>query len=216
LSTSSRPQHEEAPISPRPYAAGKRQAAGSETRERIVAAARELLSAPDGVSSLTVDAVAQRADVARMTVYYQFKSKRGVLEALFDDLAARGGMRELRNVFQAADPFDALDAFVKQFVRFYGSDPVIIRRLNALSAIDPEMDEALSERGGWRREGLTTLAKRILGERATSKTLADVVDVLHVLTGFDMYDTLAKGGRKPAQIVAVIQRTARAVVSATG
>ena len=32
-----------------------------------------------------IDAVARQAGVARMTVYYQFESKKGLLEALLDD-----------------------------------------------------------------------------------------------------------------------------------
>ena len=77
-------------MSPRPYRLGQRQAATDETRARILAAARELLAASDGLTGFSIEAVARQADVARMTVYYQFGSKPGLLEALFDDLAARG------------------------------------------------------------------------------------------------------------------------------
>ena len=75
-------------MSPRPYRLGQRQVAADETRARVLAAARDQLAKE---TSFSIDAVARRADVARMTVYYQFGSKRGLLEALFDLLAARGG-----------------------------------------------------------------------------------------------------------------------------
>ncbi len=48
-----------------------------------------------GLFGFTVDAVAREAGVARMTVYYQFGSKAGLLEAIFDSLAVRGGAEEL-------------------------------------------------------------------------------------------------------------------------
>ncbi len=46
------------------------------------------------------------------TVYYQFGSKSGLLEALCDDLAASGQMGDLAKVFTTPDPLDALHAFV--------------------------------------------------------------------------------------------------------
>ncbi len=60
---------------------GRRQATTSETRTRILAAARELLAA-SGAAGFSIEAVAQQADVARMTVYYQFGSKPGLLEMI--------------------------------------------------------------------------------------------------------------------------------------
>src|SRR5438034_7095657 len=79
-------------MSPRPYRLGQRQVAADETRSRILNAARAQLETE---VSFSIDAVARRADVARMTVYYQFGSRRGLLEALFDDLAVRGGIPQL-------------------------------------------------------------------------------------------------------------------------
>src|SRR5262249_56620917 len=96
----------------RPYRLGQRQTSVEQTRARIVAAARELLATPGGVSGFTVDAVAAQAGVARMTVYNQFGSKRGLLEALFDDLAARGLVAPLLPAFGRPEPPDALDQLI--------------------------------------------------------------------------------------------------------
>ena len=74
-------------MTPRPYRLGKRQEVVDETRLRIVEAARKLLKG-DAYASFTVETVAREADVSRATVYYQFGSKSGLLEALFDDLNA--------------------------------------------------------------------------------------------------------------------------------
>lgn len=53
------------------------------------------------------------------TVYYQFGSKTGLLEALCDDLAESGGMSELAQVFAEPDPDRALDRFIAAFARFW-------------------------------------------------------------------------------------------------
>ncbi len=48
----------------------------------------------DGFYSATVDEIARRADVARATVYHQFRSKVGVLEAVISDFEQRAGLGE--------------------------------------------------------------------------------------------------------------------------
>src|SRR5947209_18395237 len=114
-------------MSPRPYRLGQRQAAADQTRARIVAAARELLGARSGFAGFTIDAVARQAGVARMTVYYQFGSKVGLLEALCDSLAARGGIEQLMTAFCQPDSLDALREFVAVFGRFWSSDRLVTR-----------------------------------------------------------------------------------------
>src|SRR5260370_41033069 len=94
-------------MSARRYQCVVRQVAVDRNRARIIAAARKLLTDRAGVFS--IDAVARRAGVARMTVYYQFASKRGLLQALFDDLSVRSLIGKLRTSFQKSGPLDALD-----------------------------------------------------------------------------------------------------------
>ena len=91
-------------MSTRRYELGQRQAVIDESRRRVLDAARELLAGPGGYQAFTVDAVARRADVARATVYYQFRSKTGLLEALCDDLAGSGETSDLPGAFTEADP----------------------------------------------------------------------------------------------------------------
>ena len=86
-------------MSPRAYRMEKRQAARTETRARILDAARQLL-AEDSTRELSMDAVARHADVSRLTIYYQFGSRSGLLEALYDHLATRGNMQRIAQSFQ--------------------------------------------------------------------------------------------------------------------
>jgi len=56
---------------------GKREAASSETRSRILEAARQLL-ATESNTDLSMEAIARKADVSRLTIYYQFSSRAGL------------------------------------------------------------------------------------------------------------------------------------------
>src|SRR5205807_3910390 len=105
----------------------------------------------DGFSGFTIDAVARQAGVARMTVYYQFGSKLGLLEALFDDLAARGQMQQLATAFQQPDPVVALAEYIAVFGHFWTSDRRMIRRLHGVAALDPEVELGLRAREERRR-----------------------------------------------------------------
>lgn len=191
-------------MSPRPYQLGLREPAVHENRGRILAAAREILSRPTGVSRFTVDQVALRAGVARATVYYQFKNKAGLVEALFDDLAARGGLRGLPEAFARPDPWQSLDEFIAIFVRFWSSDRLVIRRLRALAAFEPEL--AKVARDAWRRQGLVV----ILGRMGVDAD--DTIDTVYALTAFETYDLLATEDRDQREVAAVIQRQARAIL----
>ena len=193
-------------MSPRPYRLGQRQVAADETRARILAAARDQLAED---TSFSIDAVARRADVARMTVYYQFGSKRGLLEALFDALAARGGMQQLPGAFQQANPEAALNRFIDVFARFWSSDRIVLRRLRAMAALDRELDEVLRERNEGRRNGLRVIVSRL---PARTRHIAETVDLLFALTSFENFDVLAGPDRTPDEVSPLVKRVAAAIV----
>src|SRR5215831_12357742 len=79
-------------VSPRLYRSSRRTVTAERTRARLLKAASAMLAAPDGIS---LDAVARRAGVTRLTVYNQFGSRRALLEAVFDDMAERGGLHRI-------------------------------------------------------------------------------------------------------------------------
>src|SRR5713226_3354080 len=148
-------------MSPRPYRLGQRQATTEQTRARIIAAARELLVASNGFSGFSIDAVARQADVARMTVYYQFGSKIGLLEALCDSLAAQGGMEQLAIAFRRPGPLDALDEYIMVFGRFWDSDRLVTRRLRGLATLDSDFEQVIRARDERRRKGLHVIVQRL-------------------------------------------------------
>jgi AcrR family transcriptional regulator len=193
-------------VSPRPYQLGQREPGVFENRGRILAAAREILSRPGRLSHFTVATVAHRAGVARATIYYQFKGKSQLVEAIYDDLAARGGMRGLPEAFGRDDPRQALDEFIAIFCRFWASDRLALRRLRALAVLDPELQRVA--RDPWRRQGLAT----ILGRMGIDAD--DAIDALWALTAFETYDVLATEDRDRHQVAALIQQLALATLQA--
>lgn len=185
-------------MSPRRYQLGKRQEQVDESRRRVLGAARALLGNAAGYTAFTVDAVAKKADVARATVYYQFGSKTGLLDAVCDDLAEAGQMSDLAAAFANPDPREALRGFVGGFGRFWDADRAVMRRLRALAALDPEVGAVIASRDERRREGLTVLVRRLAQAGLVSAQAGEegTVRALLALTSFETFDVLAGPGRR--------------------
>jgi AcrR family transcriptional regulator len=201
-------------MSPRPYRLGQRQATTEQTRARIINAARELLAESSGFSGFSIDAVARQADVARMTVYHQFGSKIGLLEALSDSLAAHGGMEHLADAFRRPEPLDALDEYITVFSRFWSADRLVMRRLRALAALDPDFEHVIRTRDEWRRQGLRVIVQRLAEKhgRPAPEALDEAINVLFTLIGFECFDTLAGPTRSIEEVAPMMQRLARAAL----
>ncbi len=199
---------------PRPYRMGKRQAAAADTRARILEAARQLL-ANESETDLSMEAIARRADVSRLTIYYQFKSRPGLLVALYDHLAIRGNMRRMAEVFHEADPSVALEKLVLTFVGFWSSDPVVIRRLRGMAILDAEIDQGIRARDARRQHAAREVIRRTVlarNKRLTPEEQNLTADVLSMLTSFESYDALARAGHTQGAILATLTRMACAAI----
>ena len=198
----------------RSYTAVERQRSVEAGRERILAAARELLEDEDA-EGFSIDAVARRAGVARMTIYNQFESKAGLLEALFDSLAMRGPFARMGEIFQEPDPLVALDAYVALFGRFWTVSRRAHGRLRAAALHDDELAAAIEARNERRRTGLTELVRRV-GDRAKPVVpRSEVVNVLYVLLSFDTFNAIAREERTPDDVVPTMKRLIRGVLGIT-
>ncbi|MBN9388141.1 MAG: TetR/AcrR family transcriptional regulator [Chloroflexi bacterium] len=206
-------------MSPRAYRLGQRQVTTEQTRAKIIEATRELLANPEGLNGFSIEAVARQADVARMTVYYQFSSKTGLLEALCDSLANKGGMgqAQMRNIFMQADPLVGLAELVNIFSRFWEADRLVNRRLRGLAAIDPEFDQVISSRNEGRRKALTVLLQRIESAgHALAAPAGELVNILFSLTSFEFFDSLAGPERRADEVAPTVYRLALAALGLAG
>jgi AcrR family transcriptional regulator len=203
---------------PRAYNSPVRAAAAAQTRERLVAAAFELLALPEGLRGFSLEAVARRAGVQRLTVYNQFGSRRALLEAVFDDIAVRGGLQRLEEVMAEPDPHVGLALLVPVFCEFYAGGQPVMAQLYGAGASDPELKQSLRERNERRRYLLGVLVGRMVaqGDLAADSAL-DLVDVLWALTGAPFLMELTANGRSPQDACALIHAAVTdAVLRATG
>src|SRR5258708_19827657 len=125
-----------------------------------------------------------------MTVYHQFGSKIGLLEALSDSLAAHGGMELLADAFRRPEPLDALDEYITVFSRFWNADRLVMRRLRALAALDPDFEHVIRARDERRRQGLRVIVPRLVEQhgRPAPHALHDAINVLFTFTAFHLFD----------------------------
>jgi AcrR family transcriptional regulator len=194
-------------MSPRPYNAERRQLAAEETRQRILDAACSLLASPEPPRSFSVEAISRQADVARMTVYYQFGSKPGLLEALCDLLATRAqsGPR-LGAAFNQPDPLASFHAVIAAFAHFWTLDRLIIRRLHALAVLDPELEPRERARNERRRTALRRALEQFGNDGQMERTVIpdELLDTLQGLTSFESFDHLAGPDRTPEDLIPTV------------
>ena len=165
-----------------------------------------MLAGETGLSGFSLDAVSKKAGVARMTVYYQFSSRAGLLEALFDRRAATLVTR-LPLAFRAEEPREGIALLVSAFCAFWSEDHTGMRRLLAAAGQDPEIEASIRARHERRRTALAALVGRM--DVADPKGL---IDLLFAMTGPGVWADLAATGRPPAEVEALLQATAAGLV----
>lgn len=196
-------------MSTRSYVSPSRSRSAAETRSNILLAATEMLRNEGGIAGFSLDAVGKAAGVTRLTVYNQFGSRRGLLEAVMDDIARRGGIARLGEVIAIPDPLKALDRLVAIFCAFWASDAAIGRIFDAM-AIDDEIAGTLAPRFGAGRSVITAIVERALpGE--TASILRDAADIIEALTALPFYRSLCTE-RTTEQVCTLLRRSCRAVI----
>jgi AcrR family transcriptional regulator len=190
-------------MTPRAYRSPARDAAAEETRQRILRAAREIFAAGKPFS---MEAVAKRARVTRITIYHQFESKVRLLEAVFDEVAVAGGLASLPQAMGQSDPRRALRDVIHIFVKFWSTHRDVLPRLSAL-LVDADINKQLQSRIERRRKILGVLVARILGAESLALT-----DTLFTLTNAEAFENLATRDRGPEEIEALVVKAVDAVV----
>src|SRR3979411_422328 len=142
----------------RQYVSRVRAAAAEANGDRVIEeAARFLRSEP--ISAFSIESVAKQAGVTRLTVYNQFGSRRGLLEAVFYHLARRGRPHRIGDAVVDPDPRHGLRLLVEIFCEFWSGDPAV-GRLHEAMALDSEFAQALAARNERRRRDVAPLAER--------------------------------------------------------
>jgi len=194
---------------PRPYTLGQRADSMNRNRLHILAAARELLL-KRGITEFSIDAVARQAKVTRQTVHNQFGTRSELLEALFDQIARRGGMEGIAAPFQQQDPAGTLAEYIKVFARFWTSDREMTRRIHGLAAVDSDLERVLARRQE-RRIGGSTKIVTMLSQRygrPEPEEIDTAAKVLYSLTSFEFFDALAGVDQTPEEVAPIVVKLA--------
>jgi AcrR family transcriptional regulator len=193
-------------MTPRAYRSDKRDSDAAKTRARIVAAVAKHLRSAKGIKGLSLESVAQEAGVTRLTVYKQFGSRRGLLEAVFDDVARRGGLHRIPEAMAEPDPRVALQRLVSIFCEFWYFNSKMLGQIIGTSVADHQLERGILARNERRRTGFATLLKRIAGaDKIPPETLEEVVDTLFVLTSHAVFSGLAVDGRSVETVCRLVQ-----------
>jgi len=123
-------------MSTRAYVSSFERLPRQKKRDRVIDAAARSLREDASIATFSLDAVAKAAGVTRLTVYHQFGSRRGLLEAVFDEIARQAAFCSDSDAMAITDPRAALDRLVEIFCAFWNRDPAI-GRLHEAMATDP-------------------------------------------------------------------------------
>lgn len=176
----------------RKYELGQRAAAVEQNRRHILDAAWELIVSA-GFHPVSLELVAARAGVTRVTIYRQFGSKRGLFEAVVWDRMTRARLDRLDRARQHPDPVDALRAFLRENCRLLGEVGDALRHSLEVARSDSTVRELLDiSYFGRRLDSLGELARRLdeSGLLAPGWTQDRAVDALMVLTSLEAFDSL--------------------------
>src|SRR5258707_1646797 len=110
-------------MSTRRYVSSVRTAAAAAKRDRVIEAASRSLREDASIATFSLDAVAKAAGVTRLTVYHQFGSRRGLVEAGFDEIARQSGLSTSADAMAMSRPHPGLEPIVENFCAFLSRDP---------------------------------------------------------------------------------------------
>jgi AcrR family transcriptional regulator len=171
-----------------------------QTRERIIAAVRDLLE-EGAFHESTVEEVASRAGVSRATLYQHFRTRLGLVDAMceaFDENPALIAVRET----------DDIDDFIAKVVDFWASEEKVLVQLYGAAALDPAASDLVARQ---RRDRQSELRRLLRGlEIDNRRTFA----ALSVLTSFETFQELRRHAGLPLrEVTRTVQEAASRLLS---
>ncbi|MBX9622033.1 MAG: TetR/AcrR family transcriptional regulator [Alphaproteobacteria bacterium] len=173
----------------RTYHSETRKAQAIQTRSRVLAAAKSLFHSK-GFEGVTIEQIAQAADVSAPTIYGLFQSKRGVLRALMDEaLPADQFEAHVKEAMQEKSPEKHLALSAKIARRMYDAERAQMEIFQGAAILSPEFKELEKERELRRYKRQEESIKMIAKAGALLKELnvSKARDILWAFTGRDMY-----------------------------
>ena len=175
----------------RKYNSRKREEGAEQTRLRILEGTRSLLL-EESYTGITLDQIAERSGVARATVYLQFGSKLGVLEALAEYIDQIGLKELFAALALATDPLEALHKAVRLEFAFSHANARLLRTFRAQAVNDADFRTVVLGRLQQRRQNIERLVEWLLreGKLAEGWSVGEATDYLGTISSFPVYDEL--------------------------
>jgi AcrR family transcriptional regulator len=171
---------------------------------------RELL-AEGSFHASSVEEVADRAGVARATLYQHFRSRLELVDAICETFGRNPALLELRTVVELADTDAALAETIVNTVRFWSSEDSILRQLYGAAAVDPAAQALVERQRADRRGEYERLVGNLHRARRlrTGVTQQRALNLLLVLSSYDTYRELREAGLSNRQVTTTLQEAAR-------
>jgi AcrR family transcriptional regulator len=188
-------------IKKRLYRSLVRQRQAGDTRRRIVDATRELLHS-QGYAGMTIEAIAERAEVSAQSVYAIFKSKTGILMELLDQSTFGADYEDaVRQALSASDPESRLRLAAPIARQIHDAQSATFDLLRGSGVVAPELAKLEQERECLRyeRQARMIMSLRDAGRLRPELTYSTARDILWMLTGRDVYRMLVRERKWPSQ-----------------
>ncbi|PJD97486.1 MAG: TetR family transcriptional regulator [Parachlamydia sp.] len=176
-------------VKKRPYKSITRNTQAAQTRGRILASAKGLFES-EGFECVTIEKIAQAADVSIPTIYSLFQSKRGVLRALMDEALPTDQFNELvERSKQEKSPTARLCISAKIARQMYDAEKTQMDVFRGAALLAPEFKELEKEKERRRYNRQEVTIKAMVREKSLAKGLSPTQarDILWAFTGRDMY-----------------------------
>jgi AcrR family transcriptional regulator len=171
-----------------------RQRQAGDTRRRIVEATRQLLQS-EGCAGMTIEAIAQRAEVSAQSVYAIFKSKTGILTELLNQSTFGAGYEDaVRQARSANDPETRLRLAARVARQIRGAQSATFDLMRGAGVVAPELAklEQQRERLRYEAEEGVIIFLRDAGRLRPELSHKAARDIFWMLTGGDVYRMLVR------------------------
>lgn len=176
----------------RKYDAQSRQNQASQTRERMLTAARELF-ADKGFEHTTIDDVAARAGISASSVYARFKSKQGLLSGLMQETYYGPEYQALLERMAAGPPPHELLRLAARVPRLiYEAGNAELAFMRGAAMLSPELRASVQEAEDLRYARQENVVKQLFeaGVQIPELSYEQARDLFWSLTGPDLYRML--------------------------
>ena len=180
-----------------------------------MAAVRQLL-AEGRFHESTVDEVADRAGIARATLYQHFRSRLELVDAICDTFAVNPALLELRGVVEHPDADAAVTETISNTVKFWASEDAVLSQLYGVAAIDPAAQDLVARQRSDRSGEMQRLARNLRASRRLPKGTSErrAVALLLVLTSYETFRELRQAGLSERDVVKTLQESGRKLLLA--